>query len=103
MIKVSVLYPADHTDAFNLSYYTEEHVPMVRKLLSPSCKKAEIEQGISGSTPGSTPTYSVMGHLFFDTIEDFVSSFTPHAEVIYNDLVNFTKTIPTIQISSVVL
>ena len=103
MIKVSVLYPTDERDAFDMSYYIEKHVPMVRQLLGSSCQKAEIEQGIAGGTPGSKPTYEVMGHLFFDTIEDFVTSITPHREVINNDLANFTKTTPVVQISSVIL
>ena len=103
MIKVSVLYPTDASDAFDMNYYVENHVPMVRQLLGLSCRKAEIEQGIAGGSPGSKPTYAVMGHLFFDTVEDFVSSITPHAEVINNDITNFTKTTPVIQISVVIL
>lgn len=103
MIKVSVLYPTDESDAFDMSYYVEKHVPMVRQLLGLSCQKAEIEQGIAGGTPGAKPTYAVMGHLFFDKVEDFVSSITPHAEVINKDIANFTKTTPVVQISEVIL
>jgi uncharacterized protein (TIGR02118 family) len=103
MIKVSVLYPMDESDTFDMKYYFDKHVPMVRQLLGSSCRNAAIEQGIAGGTPGSRPTYSVMGHLFFDKVEDFISSITPHADVINNDITNFTKTTPIIQISEVVL
>ena len=41
--------------------------------------------------------------LFFDKVEDFISSITPHADVINNDITNFTKTTPISQISEVVL
>ena len=103
MIKVSVLYPNEESDAFDLRYYCDKHVPMVRQLLGPSCRNAAIEKGMAGGTPGSKPAYSVMGHLFFDKVEDFISSIIPHSDVITADIANFTNTTPVIQISEVIL
>ncbi len=103
MIKVSVLYPNDEGKTFDRMYYCDKHIPMVRKLLGPSCINAAIEQGIAGGTPGSKATYVAMGHLFFEKIEDFVSAFNPHANTIMGDIPNFTDTSPIIQISEVKL
>jgi len=101
MVKVSVLYPNDEGKTFDMTYYCDKHVPMVRQLLGSSCINAGVEHGIAGGTPGSKATYIAMGHLYFDKVEDFVSSFTPHANTIMSDIPNYTDTTPIIQISEV--
>jgi uncharacterized protein (TIGR02118 family) len=101
MIKVSVFYPNEEGKTFDMTYYCDKHLPMVRRLLGSACTNATVEQGIAGGTPGSQPTYIAIGHLYFDKVEDFVSSFTPHANAIMADISNFTDTIPISQISEV--
>ena len=101
MVKVSVLYPNEEGKTFDMAYYCDKHLPMVRQLLGSSCTNAGVEQGIAGGAPGSKATYVAMGHLYFDTVENFVSSFTPHENVIRGDIPNFTDTIPIVQISEV--
>jgi uncharacterized protein (TIGR02118 family) len=86
MIKVSVLYPSEEGKAFNMSYY---------------CINVAVEQGLGGMTPGSNPTYIAMGHLYFNSIEEFQSSFSPHAEAIIGDIPNYTDTNYIVQISEV--
>ena len=103
MVKVSVLYPNDEGATFDMSYYCDKHIAMVRQLLGTSCTNAAVEQGIAGGTPGSKPTYIAMGHLYFDKVDDFISSFTPHANAIMGDISNFTNATPVIQISEVKL
>ena len=101
MIKVSVLYPKTEASTFDLGYYLEKHVPMVRAKLGSACKGAAVEQGLAGAAPGSPPTYAVMGHLYFDSVESFQASFGPHADVIMADIPNYTTVEPTIQLSEV--
>ena len=103
MIKVSVLYPNDEGKTFDMSYYCEKHVPMVRQLLGSACTDVAIEQGITGGTPGSKAIYITMGHLYFDKVDDFVSSYAPHANTIMGDIPKFTDTTPIIQISEVIV
>ena len=101
MIIVSVLYPNEEGKTFDMTYLCDKHVPMVRQLLGSSCINAAVQQGIAGGTPGSKATYVAMVHLYFDKVEDFVSSFTPHANIIMGDIPNYTDTTPIIQISDV--
>lgn len=103
MIKVSILYPNEEGKTFDMEYYTGTHIPMVLQLLGDACKKGAAEQGIAGGTPGSAPTYKAMGHMYFEKIEDFVSSFTPHTDQIMGDIPNYTNIIPIVQISEVKL
>ena len=103
MIKVSVLYPNHEGTKFDMTYYLDHHVPMVRQLLKSRVKRIAIEQGISALQPGAPATYATMCHLLFDSVEDFQSSFSPHADAIIADISNYTNTQPIIQISDVIV
>ncbi len=100
MIKVSVLYPNSPGATFDMAYYTSKHLPLVQKRVA-TCKGIAAEKGISGGTPGSAPTYIAMGHLLFDSVEDFQSGFNPHAAEILGDIPNYTNIQPVLQISEV--
>ena len=101
MIKVSVLYPNQEGSNFDMDYYCNSHIPMVREKLGATCKGVAVEQGTAGATPGSRPGFIAMGHLYFDTVEAFRAAFTPHAEAIMADIPNYTDIQPTLQISEV--
>jgi uncharacterized protein (TIGR02118 family) len=101
MIKVSVLYPNTEGASFDMGYYCETHVPMVREKLGNACKGIAVEEGLAGGEPGSAATYAAMGHLYFDTVDAFQASFGPHAEAIMGDIPNFAQVEPSVQISEV--
>ncbi len=101
MIKVSVFYPHSEGKSFDMDYYRSSHMPMVREKLGDACKNTAIEGGLGGGAPDSPPTYVAMGHLYFDSVEDFQSSFGPHAEAIMADIPNYTNIEPVIQVSQV--
>ena len=103
MIKVSVLYPGSAGSKFDMTYYLNSHIPMVRQKLGATVKGVSVEQGLAGVQPGSPPAYLAMGHLLFDSVAAFQESFGPHAEAILGDIPNYTNTQPTIQISEVKL
>jgi uncharacterized protein (TIGR02118 family) len=96
MIKVSVFYPDREGSKFDMNYYCKTHMPMVRQKLGAACKGSAVEQGIGGATPGSRPGFIAMGHLYFDSMEVFQTTFGPHAEAIMADTPNYTDTQPTI-------
>ena len=101
MIKVSVFYPNNEGAKFDIDYYCNKHIPMVRQKLGAACKTAAVEHGIAGATPGSRPAFIALGHLYFDSVEAFQTAFGPHAEAIMADIPNYTDIQPTIQISDV--
>ena len=103
MIKVSVLYPGGPNNTFDMDYYLNRHIPMVRARLGTACKSAAVEQGLGGVAPGSPPAFSAMGHLYFDSVEAFQTAFAPHAGEITGDIPNYTNVQPTIQVSEVKL
>jgi uncharacterized protein (TIGR02118 family) len=101
MIKVSVFYPNEEGKKFDMDYYLNSHIPMIQEKCGAALKGGAVDQGLGGAEPGSPATYVAMGHLLFDSVEAFQSSFGPHAEAIMADIPNYTDTQPTIQISEV--
>lgn len=103
MFKISVLYPNTSGSQFDINYYCNQHIPMVKEKLGDACKGIAIDEGMSGDAPDSPPPYSVIAHLFFETVEAFQAAFAPHAEVIMADIPNYTNVQPVIQISKVLI
>ena len=101
MIKVSVMYPNGTGNKFNMDYYLNQHGDLVKQKLGSALKKLHVDSGIAGGAPNSPPTYLAIGHLYFDSVDAFQTSFAPHADEILGDLPNFTNAQPTIQISDV--
>ena len=103
MIKVSVLYPNSENSRFDIDYYCNRHMPMVKEKLGAALKAMSVDHGLAGGAPGSKPAYAAMGHLHFETVEAFQVAFGPHAKAIMADIPNYTNVQPIVQISDVKL
>ena len=79
MIKVSVLYPNEPGTKFDMTYYLDHHIRIVRQRLGAALKGVSVERGISGGEPGSNAPYVTTCHLLFESVESFQTSFGPHA------------------------
>lgn len=101
MIKVSVLYPNNDGGKFDIAYFRDKHVPMMREKLGSACKQIALEEGLGGPEPGSPATYMFMGHMYFDSVEAFQKAFGPHSDELMGDMPNYTNVKPVIQISEV--
>ena len=101
MVKISVLYPYRPGGKFDMAYYCDKHIPMVREKLGAVCKGVAVEHGVSSVAPHSTPAFIAMGHIFCDSAEAFRSAFGVHGPAIIGDVPNYTDIEPTIQISDV--
>lgn len=101
MIRISIFYPHTPGAKFDMKYYTEKHLPMVKQRLSPACKSYGVDVGLGGGAPGSPPTYGTIGYLYFDSVEAFGQAFGPHAAEIQGDVANYTTIQPIVQISEV--
>jgi uncharacterized protein (TIGR02118 family) len=88
MVKVSVFYPNRKDTRFDMEYYCNRHIPMVRKLVGSALKGASVDRGLSGEEPDSPAPYVAIGHLLFDSVGAFQISFGPHAQAIMDDIPN---------------
>jgi uncharacterized protein (TIGR02118 family) len=103
MVKVSVFYPNRQGARFDIAYYCNQHMPLVRRLTGAALKGASVDHGIRGDAPGSPPPYVALGHLLFESEEAFQNSFGPHLQEIMADVPKYTNVEPQLQISEVKL
>lgn len=103
MIKVSVLYGNQPGSRFDMDYYLNTHMKLVADKLGSACKGMQVDAGLSGATPDSAAEYRCIGHLLFDSVQDFQDAFGPHAEAIMGDIPNYTDIEPIVQVSEIKL
>jgi len=101
MIRVSVMYPRTEGADFDMDYYVNKHMPMVRDRCGDPLKNMTIDEGISGGMPNQPAAYVCIGTLTFDSIDAFQGSFGPHMAEIMGDIPNYTTIAPVIQISDI--
>jgi uncharacterized protein (TIGR02118 family) len=101
MIKVSVLYPNSDGANFDIDYYCNKHMPMVRDQLGATLQDMAVEKGIADGPPGAKTPYLASGHLFFESVEAFHKAFDPKAQAILGDIPNYTNVQPLIQVGEV--
>jgi len=102
MIKVTVLYPAGDGKKFDMDYYTNKHIPMVKALFADALKLTAIDKGIAGGAAGSQAPFVVICYLYFDSIPAFQNAMALNGKKVQGDIPNFTDIQPVIQISEVV-
>src|SRR5437867_10527126 len=105
MTKISILYPNDKGSRFDMRYYVDTHMPLSIDLLSthPGFKGVSVERGLGGAEPGRDVAYIAMCHFLFDSIEDFMAAFLPHAAMLQGDMPNYTDFKQVIQFSDVIV
>ena len=103
MVKISILYPNTKASRFDMNYYLQTHMPASIERLSAQqgFKGVSVERGLGGDSPGSEPTYVAMCHYLFDSLDDFLSAFTPYSEFLQGDIPQYTDVKPVIQVSAV--
>jgi len=101
MIKASVFYPNGEGARFDVDYYCDRHIPMVLETLGDDCRGVNVEKGLVGGAPDAPPQFIALGHLMFDSLEDFQRSFLANLPKFVADLPNFTNVQPSLQISEV--
>ena len=102
MIRVSVLYPNCAGSTFDMEYYREVHIPMVKAKLGSACLAVSVDHGMSGADAGSKPDFLALSHLTFESVSTFQEAFGPNAGAIMADIPNYTNSQPVIQISDVI-
>ena len=103
MIKVSVLYPNESGKKFDMDYFTNKHIPMVRQRLDGGgLLRSEFEGGISSADPSAPAPFVAIGVLYFNVVEEVHEAFKTHGREIMGDIPNYTDIAPQIQISEVV-
>ena len=103
MFNISSIYPKHEGCKFDFDYYLNTHMPRSIELLSSAkgFRGVSVERGIDLEEQGIHSSYVAMCHYYFDTLDDFMAAFMPHAEELQGDIPNYTDITPTIQINAV--
>ena len=103
MVKVSVMYPYQPDARFDMDYYREKHMPMLKDKMGAACLCYSIDKGIGGGAPGLPPTYVAVASIHAASVEAFQAAFAPHVKAIMADVPNYTDIRPVMQISEIVV
>ena len=105
MFNISSIYPKKENFRFDFDYYLNKHMPMSLARLSPAkgFKGVSVERGVDIANPKIDSSYVAMCHYYFDTLEDFMAAFMPHAAELQGDIANYTDIEPVIQINEVAI
>lgn len=103
MFNISSIYPKKDNCRFDFDYYLNKHMPMSIDRLSRAkgFKGVSVERGVNIDNPKLDSSYVAMCHYYFDTLEDFMAAFMPHAAELQGDIANYTDIEPVIQINKV--
>ena len=101
MIKATLFFPGGEDDAFDMDYYLNKHVPLIKRLLGKAIKGLTVEKGVSGGAPGSMAPFIAVAGLYFDSMDAFQDYFEPYAGEIMNDLMNISDSKPLLLISEI--
>jgi uncharacterized protein (TIGR02118 family) len=103
MVRVSVLYPNESGKKFDVDYYVNRHMKLVRDRLAPSgLLRTEVDRGQAGGGPGAPAPFIAVGHLYYNRVEDFQKGMGQHGAELLGDIPNYTNIQPQIQISEIV-
>ena len=95
MIKVSVMYEGSAQDKFDVDYYQNSHLPMVKETVGAAIKNVELNVGV-----GDSPIKAI-GNITFESMDAFKNEFLPHMAKFQADVPNYTNIEPVLQISDV--
>jgi len=103
MFNISSIYPKKEGYRFDFDYYLNKHMPMSIDWLSGAkeFKGVSVERGVDIDEPRIESSYVAMCHYYFDSLEDFMAAFMPHAQELQGDIANYTNIQPIIQINEV--
>jgi uncharacterized protein (TIGR02118 family) len=103
MVKISIRYPHKQGSRFDMDYYLNVHMPMSIERLSAAdgFRGVTVAHGVSVGLPELEPVIIASCDYLFDSFEDFLAAFQPHAEVLQGDIANYTDVEPAIQVDEV--
>jgi uncharacterized protein (TIGR02118 family) len=103
VFNISSIYPKKQGYKFDFDYYLNKHMPMSIERLSGAkgFKGVSVERGVEMDEPKIYSHYIAMCHYYFDSLEDFMAAFNPHANELQGDIINYTNIEPIIQVNEV--
>ena len=101
MIRIAAAYPQQAGKKFDIDYYLNVHLPIVRQKFGPyGLRKIEVDRGVEKPGGGTSPFFAI-GYLYFDTLADFRRAYASVGAEVVGNISRYTDVIPMIQIGEV--
>ncbi len=97
MIIVTVVYPKTAESHFDLDYYLQKHIPLVKARIT-GMESIRIMRG-TGALDGGRPGFEMIALLHFSSLERMRDALAAHGQEIMGDIPKFTDIQPLIQIN----
>jgi uncharacterized protein (TIGR02118 family) len=97
MIRLSVMYPKSEDLTFDINYYLESHIPMMRTLIGESLRACSVDR--AAPVPGLPAPYEVVGNLIFESLETMQAALAEHGPALMADIPNYTNAKVVMQVS----
>jgi len=97
------MYPDAEDAFFDMDYYTNKHIALVKETCGDAIKECSVEQALGGGGAGSEAPYRVIARLSVDSMDDFLKYVAPNDPIFAADVPNFTNIKPVIQINEVIM
>jgi uncharacterized protein (TIGR02118 family) len=99
MIRLTVLYPKTDSSQFDLTYYLEKHIPLVKERLTPfGLTGVDMQEGLAAE---NQPLYAMITGLAFNTTDELEKGMGTHGAELLGDIPNFTDVQPVTQVCRV--
>ena len=103
MFKVSVMYPNQPDAWFDLTYYLETHMPLVKRSLGEGCSYYTVDKGLPNGDPEAPPAFIAACHVYTNSLELYRAGIKQNGAAIFADAPNYTNVKPIINASEVVV
>ena len=91
------MYPSEQGKRFDFDYYATKHGALIRQKLEPvGLVRLESDKAVDATSP-----FAAIGHMYFNSLEEFQNGFFAHAAEFAEDLPNFTDIAPQLQVSEI--
>lgn len=100
MIRLTVLYPKTADSQFDLRYYLDKHIPLVRERLEPfGLTGIDMQEGLGAAD--APPPYAMITGLAFNSTDELERGMGTHGAELLGDIPNFTNVQPVTQVCRV--
>jgi uncharacterized protein (TIGR02118 family) len=101
LFKVAVLYPNGEGKTFDMSYYENNHMPMVAGFLGKNLRFYEIDKVLAGRTPNEKVPYLAIGYFYVKDVDEYNKAIGQNRDAVISDFKHYTNIQPVILISEV--
>ncbi|WP_044873560.1 EthD family reductase [Pseudomonas sp. LFM046] len=95
-----VAYPNAPGAKFDFTYYCEEHIPLLTRLIGENLVKVEVRKGLAAAD-GAVAPFICMANLWVLSVEELRSTLELNGDEISADIPNYTNLAPLLQVDEV--